>query len=73
MPSSAASRRNLSASPFKVRSAPLVEEFAVGDRVSHDTHGLGRVVTVENQAALIVDFGPGPLRLTTPFEKLFKL
>jgi len=71
-PRSAASRR-LSTSPFKVQPAPAVENYAVGDRVTHDTYGLGRIAAVEGDAAVVVDFAAGQARLTTPFRKLTKL
>jgi hypothetical protein len=73
-PHSAASRRHLSASPFNVRPiAEPVETFAVGDRVSHDTYGLGRVSAIENETTAVVDFSAGQMRLTPPYHKLFKL
>jgi len=45
----------------------------VDDRVSHDTYGLGRVVGVESGIAVLVDFGPRKLRITTPCAKLTRL
>lgn len=73
-PRSAASRRHLSSSPFNVhRAAPPVEKFAVSDRVSHDKHGLGRVVEVEGETAVVVEFGSERIRVTAPFSKLTKL
>jgi transcription elongation factor GreA-like protein len=50
-----------------------VEQFAVDDRVSHDTHGLGRVVSVQVDEAVIVDFGAHKVRIATPYSKLHKL
>ena len=44
----------------------------VGDRVSHDSYGLGRVVGVDAGGAT-VDFGGGTVRITTPFRKMTKL
>jgi hypothetical protein len=73
-PRSAASRRHLSSSPFNVHSAaPPVETFAVGDRVTHDKHGLGRVTDVQGEAAVVVQFGSEQVRVTAPFSKLTKL
>ncbi len=69
---SAASRRHLASSPFKPDPAPDIEEFRVGDRVSHDAYGLGRVVGVED-AAVAVDFGSQQVRITSPFHKMTKL
>lgn len=49
-----------------------MEEFAVGDRVTHDTYGLGRIVAQE-EAAVTVDFGSHQVRVASPFSKLTKL
>lgn len=74
-PRPAASRRPLPASPFNVpQPAAVVEQFAVDDRVSHDQFGLGTVVGLEGGGhAVLVDFGPQKVRITTPFSKLHKL
>jgi hypothetical protein len=70
---SAARRRFLPSSPFnKLQAAPEIERFAVEDRVSHDTYGLGRVVNRENEA-VTVDFGTQQVRIGSPFNKLTKL
>lgn len=69
----AATRRHLPASPFKVPVAPPLQQFAVGNRVAHDEHGLGRVIGVEDQSAVLVDFGPFTKRITVPFAKMTKL
>ncbi len=66
-------RRTLPASPFSRPAAPAVEQFAVGDRVTHDKHGLGRVVAVEDEASVIVDFGSAHRRISTPFSAMTKL
>jgi hypothetical protein len=50
----------------------VIEVFAVDDRVSHDSHGLGRVVTIET-GAVTVDFGSQTLRIVTPYSKLHHL
>ncbi|MGH3812394.1 MAG: hypothetical protein ACRDUV_08050 [Pseudonocardiaceae bacterium] len=73
-PRFAASRRHLSSSPFNVQPLdPPVEQFAVGDRVSHDAYGLGRVLAVEGEAVVVVDFGAEQRRLSTPFKRLVRL
>ncbi|NHA67219.1 hypothetical protein [Phycicoccus flavus] len=59
-------------SPFRARPAPVVEQFAVDDRVTHDRFGLGRVVS-GNEAAVVVEFGDQRVRLVSPFAKLHKL
>ncbi len=37
-------------------------EFAVGDRVTHDRYGLGRVVSVDTADYLCLDFGAGGIK-----------
>ena len=73
-PARAASRRFLPGSPFN---APVVdtpiEQFTVRDRVSHDKYGLGWVVMVEDDEAVVVDFGPRKVRILSPFARLTKL
>jgi hypothetical protein len=70
----AATRRLLPTSPFGPPPATLpAEEFAVQDQVTHDKYGLGRVTSVEGDAALIVDFGSCQVRILTPYAKLTKL
>jgi hypothetical protein len=66
-------RRNLPASPFIRRTTPAPEHYVVGDRVTHDKHGLGRVVAVEGDASVIVDFGTTHRRVSTPFTAMTKL
>lgn len=68
-----AARRVLPRSPFQPQPAKKVEEWAVDDRVCHDSRGLGRVVRVEADS-IVVDFGSGSVcgvALTSP--KLSKL
>lgn len=65
-------RRHLASSPFKPRVEPEIEHFALHDRVSHQSHGLGRVVNTES-AAVTVNFGTHTLRIVSPFHKLVKL
>jgi hypothetical protein len=73
-PAHAATRRFLPTSPFKPPpAAPPAEQFAVEDQVTHDKYGLGRVVSVEDDTALVVDFGTHQVRITTPYAKLTKL
>jgi hypothetical protein len=66
----AATRRHLPTSPFSPPVAPLVGHFAVQDQVTHDKYGLGRVIGVEDDTALVVDFGSRQVRIVTPFAKL---
>ena len=74
-PARAATRRILPTSPFSAAPpAPPAEQFAEHDQVTHDTHGLGRVVSFQDDAtALIIDFGTRRVRITMPCAKLAKL
>ncbi len=45
----------------------------MGDQVTHDKYGLGRVVGVEGESAVLVDFGSHQLRIKTPCAKLMRL
>jgi hypothetical protein len=70
----AATRRYLPTSPFKPPPpAPPAERFASQDQVTHDAYGLGRVVSVEDETAVVIDFGTQRVRITTPCVKLSKL
>jgi hypothetical protein len=74
MPPSAP-RRRLPASPFNAArdAIPPDEVFVVGDRVAHDRHGMGRIVSVSGTAAVDADFGSGSRRVATPTAKMHKL
>lgn len=71
----AAARRFLAGSPFNVPPQPVTpaEEFAEQDQVTHDKYGLGRVVGVEGDTALVIDFGSRRIRIMMPCAKLTKL
>ncbi|MFJ9690571.1 hypothetical protein [Kitasatospora sp. NPDC101183] len=73
----AAVPRHLPTSPFKARMEAPRKHFAVGDRVTHDTYGLGRAIGVEfegdNDIAVLVDFGSHQVRITQPYAAMFKL
>ena len=69
----AGTRRHLPNSPFKPKVVPVAETFVVDERVTHDKYGLGRVVGVEGDQAVVVDFCDSRVRLFTPFDKLSKL
>lgn len=60
-------------SPFRDPVARRVENFEIGDRVTHDECGLGRIIGVEEGVAVLVDFGGRELRIGTPYPKLTKL
>ena len=71
---SAANRRYLPSSPFKPPpAAPPAERYAVDDLVTHDKYGLGRVILVEGDTAVVVDFAPRKVRITAPFTRMIKL
>ncbi|MFF5635505.1 hypothetical protein [Streptomyces sp. NPDC012825] len=68
-----APKRFLPTSPFKAPVAPPPKQFAVGDQVTHDVHGLGRVTGMENGIAVVVDFGSTRERVLSPYAKMSKL
>ena len=71
---SAGKRRYLPSSPFKPPpEAPPVERYALHDLVTHDTYGLGRVIVVEGDSAVVVDFAPKKVRIMAPFARMIKL
>ena len=71
---SSGNRRHLPTSPFKPPpEAPPVERFEVHDLVTHDKYGLGRIILVEGDTAVVVDFAPRKVRITTPFTRMTKL
>ncbi|QBX56086.1 hypothetical protein EXE58_11835 [Nocardioides seonyuensis] len=70
MTSSYGSRpRHLPNSPFKPRVEPEVEVFEIGDRVSHDLYGVGKVIAVDSHA-VTVDFGSQTVRVKPPYAKM---
>jgi len=71
---SAGNRRYLPSSPFKPPpDAPPVERYALHDLVTHDKYGLGRVILVEGDTAVVVDFAPRKVRIMAPFARMIKL
>ena len=71
---STGNRRHLPSSPFKPPpEAPPVERFELHDLVTHDKYGLGRVILVEGDTAVVVDFAPRKVRITAPFARMTKL
>jgi hypothetical protein len=67
-------RRYLPGSPFNT---PVPEEPAESyeprDLVSHDKYGLGSVLDVEGEGAVVIDFGTHRRRITLPCARLIKL
>ncbi len=71
----AATRRYIPGSPFNNFPQPVrhVDSYALNDQVTHDKYGLGVVIGVEEEIAVLVDFGSQQERITTPYNKLTKL
>jgi hypothetical protein len=71
----AVARRNFPGSPFNNLPEPVrhVEQYAVHDQVTHDKYGLGVVIGVEDEVAVLVDFGTQQERIISPYSKLTKL
>ncbi len=64
--------RRLVGSPFQPDPEPIIECFEVDDLVSHDSYGMGRVVS-SDAFGVTVDFGNQRVRVTSPFRKMSKL
>ncbi|MFI5685343.1 hypothetical protein [Streptomyces sp. NPDC051636] len=69
----AAPKRHLPTSPFRAPVTPPPKHFALGDRVTHDMYGLGRVIGIEDGIAVLVDFGSKQARIMSPYGKMSKL
>ncbi|MGO4602764.1 hypothetical protein [Terrabacter sp. 2YAF2] len=65
-------RRHLSSSPFRPAPARDIEQFSVGDRVSHLRHGLGVVVACSPETVTL-RFESGVVRVNSPFDRLTRL
>lgn len=72
MTTSTGPRRHLSSSPFRPDPVPVIEQYAVGDRVCHDSYGVGQVIQTESHA-VTVDFRSQTVRVTSPYQKMAKL
>lgn len=69
---SVARRPSLPASPFTAPVAPEIEQFSVNDLLTHDRHGMGRVVGLgTNQVH--VDFGSEVRTIHLPSSKVTRL
>jgi hypothetical protein len=66
-------RRHLPSSPFKPPVTRPRKQFAIGDRVTHDEYGLGRVIGIEDEIAVLVDFGSLQARIMSPYTKMTRL
>jgi hypothetical protein len=71
---SAGKRRYLPSSPFgPPPEPPPVEQYALHDLVTHDKYGLGRVILVEGDTQVVIDFAPMKVRIMSPFARMTKL
>lgn len=70
-----ATPRHLASSPFNDRRKPPPPpaRFEVGERVTHDRHGLGRVVGHEGEVSTLVDFGDRVIRVPVASGRLHPL
>jgi hypothetical protein len=68
-------RRYLPGSPFNapVAAEEPAESYEPRDLVSHDKYGLGSILDVQGQDAVVVDFGTHRRRITLPCARLVKL
>ncbi|MFI2370072.1 hypothetical protein [Streptomyces sp. NPDC018833] len=69
----ASPKRHLPTSPFKAPVTQAPQHFVMGDQVTHDVYGLGRVVGIEDGIAALVDFGSTQERILSPYAKMTKL
>jgi len=65
-------RRRPAASPFRSEVAAPTPEWAVDDRVTHDKHGLGRVVRIEGDR-VNVRFGSQTISVAASSPRLHPL
>ncbi|HEY9375244.1 hypothetical protein [Streptomyces sp.] len=74
MTNRSAHQRHLPTSPFKAPAAQAIKDFTLGDRVSHDRYGLGRIIGTElTGGAVLVDFGSSQTRIVSPYTGLHRL
>ena len=43
------------------------------DQVTHDRYGLGRIITLEGDTSVVVDFGSRVMRIRLPCPRMSKL
>lgn len=73
MTSSTTNQRVLPTSPFQPIAPDPIEPFQVDDLLTHDRHGVGRVVAVGPGDKVHVDFGSGIHTITLPNPKVTRL
>jgi hypothetical protein len=66
-------RRYHASSPFQAGPEVIDEVYEVGARVSHDTYGLGRIVSLQGTQSAQVDFGEGAKHIPLPCAKMTNL
>jgi hypothetical protein len=66
-------RRYHASSPFKRPAEVPDEVYEVAARVSHDTYGLGRIVSVQGTTSAQVDFGDQVRHVPLPCPALVNL
>lgn len=66
-------RRHLASSPFAPKPDVIDEVYEAGARVSHDAHGLGRVLSVQGTSSVQVDFGNGSMHIPLPCRSMTAL
>lgn len=69
---SSAKRPVLPASPFSAPVAPTIDRYDIDDMLTHDRHGLGRVVGLGNNQ-VHVDFGTEVRTIHLPSSKVTRL
>jgi hypothetical protein len=73
MATSPRKRRYHASSPFQAGPEVVHEVYEVGARVSHDTFGMGRIVSLQGTSSAQVDFGDGPKHIPLPCAKMSAL
>jgi hypothetical protein len=71
-PRQPAKKPHLPNSPFRAAEAPVIPDFAVNDRVTHDRHGLGSVVKVTGDR-IHVRFGENTVSVAMSSSKIHPL
>jgi len=71
-PRNSAPKPHLPHSPFRAQPAPEVHDFAAGDRVTHDRHGLGSVVRLTGDR-MEVRFGTSTVSVARNSSKIHPL
>jgi len=66
-------RRYHPSSPFQAKPEVPAEVYEVGARVSHDIHGVGRIVSLQGTSSVQVDFGDGAKHIPLPCAKMTNL